>query len=344
MVLKKIRLDLLLVFCLSIIYDAQLAACAQSKDFFYAGKRITLIIGAGSGATYDIMGRVIARHLRNHLAGNPSIVPHNMPGASQIRATEYAYNLAPRDGTSLLIAQPSIVLHKLLNPSARYDVHDFSWIGRVQPAAGVGIVWHRSPIFSVEDAKSRGVVFGANSPSGPQSMLPTALNRYYGTLFKVITGYESEHRLLLAMENGEISGIGNVMSDFLSNSQGWITRGLVRPIFAASLNRLSRLPQVPTIMELTSTEKDRAVMRIMAAISELGLNLMGPPGVPVQLVQDLRLAFDTMVADASFIQELSGLGFTPDPMTGDDLAKFISSNFKPSEELVARLKETTVSP
>ena len=221
-------------------------ARSETAAEFYAGKRVNLYIGAGEGASYDLAARVFARHLRAHLPGVPTIVPQNMPGASQVRATEYVFNIAARDGTSLLVAQPSIVLNKLLNPAARYDVQAFTWVGRVQPTVGMGVVWANAGVRSIEDARAREVILGANSPTGPQSMLPMALNRFAGTRFKVVRGYESEHRALLAMERGEIHGIGNVMSDYLFSREGPITKGTMRALYAAGLARLKRAPETPT--------------------------------------------------------------------------------------------------
>ncbi len=320
------------------------AASAQPAADFNAGKPITLIVGAGEGAAYDLAARVIARRLRDHLPGAPAIVPRNMPGASQIRATEYAFNLAPRDGTALLIAQPSVVLNKVLNPAARYEPREFTWIGRVQPTIGLGVVWRDSPARDFDDARRRDVVFGANSPTGPQAMLPTALNGFAGAKFRVVTGYESEHRALLAMERGEIDGIGNVMSDSLLTPGGWITRGLARPLYAAGLKRLPRLPDVPTVVELANGEEGKAVMRLMVAISELGLNLMAPPGVPPERVATLRRAFDAMMADAAFVEDIGKPGFGVDPMTGEDLAAFVTANFSPSPDFAARFRAATLGP
>ena len=107
-------------------------ARAETAAEFYAGKRVNLYIGAGEGASYDLAARVFARRLREFMPGAPNLVPQNMPGASQVRATEYVFNIAARDGTSLLVAQPSIVLNKLINPAARYEIQGFAWIGRVQ--------------------------------------------------------------------------------------------------------------------------------------------------------------------------------------------------------------------
>ena len=329
-----------LVFCLAALAPA--SASAQAVGDFYAGKRVTLVIGAGEGAAYDLAGRLMARHLRNHLPGAPTITPQNMPGASQIRATEHVFNIAPRDGTTLLIAQPSVVLNKVLNPAARYETGDFAWIGRVQPTVGVGLAWSDGGPRDFAEARGREVIFGANSPTGPQSMLPKALNAHAGAKFRVVTGYESEHRALLAMERGEIQGIGNVMSDALLTPGGLISRGRARAIYTAGLKRLPRLPDTPTVVELAQSDEGKAVMRLMVAISELGLNLMASPGIPPDRVAMLRRAFDAMMADHAFVEELGRLGFEADPMNGEELARFVAGNFSPSAEFVRKFRAATL--
>ena len=46
------------------------AAPAGAQDF-YAGKQITIIVGAGPGGGYDLQARIAARHLGQHIPGNP---------------------------------------------------------------------------------------------------------------------------------------------------------------------------------------------------------------------------------------------------------------------------------
>ena len=52
---------------------------------FYAGKQVTVIVGAGAGGGYDLQARAMARHLGKHIPGNPSFVVQNMPGAGACR-------------------------------------------------------------------------------------------------------------------------------------------------------------------------------------------------------------------------------------------------------------------
>src|SRR4051812_32007745 len=78
------------------------AAHAQSNSVadFYKGKTISMIVGYSAGGGYDIYARMIAPYLTKHLPGNPTVVVQNMDGAGSLKATNYLYNVAPKDGTA----------------------------------------------------------------------------------------------------------------------------------------------------------------------------------------------------------------------------------------------------
>jgi tripartite-type tricarboxylate transporter receptor subunit TctC len=58
---------------------------AQTVADFYRGKQIRVIVGSSPG-DYDTWARVIVRHLRQHVPGNPTFVVENMPGAGSVIA------------------------------------------------------------------------------------------------------------------------------------------------------------------------------------------------------------------------------------------------------------------
>ena len=66
---------------------------------FYKGKTIQVVVGYGAGGGYDLYARMVARHMGKHLPGNPAMVVQNMPGAGSLRAANYLYEVAPKDGT-----------------------------------------------------------------------------------------------------------------------------------------------------------------------------------------------------------------------------------------------------
>ena len=65
---------------------------------FYKGRNVTMIIGSGAGGGYDTYSRVLGRHMGRHIPGNPNIVPQNMRGGGSIKAANYIYNVAAKNG------------------------------------------------------------------------------------------------------------------------------------------------------------------------------------------------------------------------------------------------------
>ena len=72
---------------------------AQPLGDVFKGKQIRFVLGAAPGQDYDSWARLIGRHLPAHIAGAPTVIVQNMPGAGHMVATNWLYNVAPRDGT-----------------------------------------------------------------------------------------------------------------------------------------------------------------------------------------------------------------------------------------------------
>jgi tripartite-type tricarboxylate transporter receptor subunit TctC len=92
------------------------AAAAQPTESFFARKTITVTIGYTAGGSYDLYGRMVARHLGKHIAGQPTLIAQNMPGAGSLKAANYLYEIAPKDGTALGIIVESAALEQARSP------------------------------------------------------------------------------------------------------------------------------------------------------------------------------------------------------------------------------------
>src|SRR5215472_18729590 len=86
------------------------SAGAQPVEQFFAHKSITIVIGYTAGGSYDLYGRLVARHLGKHVPGQPTVIAQNMPGAGSLKAANYLYELAPKDGTALGVIVESAAL------------------------------------------------------------------------------------------------------------------------------------------------------------------------------------------------------------------------------------------
>jgi hypothetical protein len=76
-------------------------ASADTVPDFYRGKQVTLVVGYGTGGGYDVYARLLARYLSRHIPGSPNVIVQNMPSAGSLRAANYLYANAPKDGTQI---------------------------------------------------------------------------------------------------------------------------------------------------------------------------------------------------------------------------------------------------
>jgi tripartite-type tricarboxylate transporter receptor subunit TctC len=306
---------------------------AQSVADFYRGRTVNFLVGSGEGGGFDLSARLSAQFIGRYIPGNPTVVVQNMPGASGLRAAEYVYNVAPRDGSVIAITQPSIVLHKVLNPSARFNPVDYAWIGRVASFTAYGVVWHTAPVQTMADAKSKEVILGAVGPSGPAVMLPYALNQLAGTKITIVKGYKSAAELGLAMERGEVQGSGSSAYEYVY-SKGWLDKKLVRFLYTIGLARNPNVPDAPTVIELVPDQRGKDVIRLAASASDIGRSIIAPPGLPPERVAALRQAFEQMVRDPEFIAESARRRLDFDPLPAQAIFKIVADDMAMPADVV----------
>src|ERR1017187_1041061 len=91
--------SVLLIALAAIGFSVGEPARAATPAEFYKGRTVFVIIGYSAGGGYDLYARVLAQHLGRHIPGNPTVIPQNMPGAGSIKAANYGFSVAPKDGT-----------------------------------------------------------------------------------------------------------------------------------------------------------------------------------------------------------------------------------------------------
>jgi tripartite-type tricarboxylate transporter receptor subunit TctC len=325
-----------LLACAVLAWLGLAPAAAQPADF-YRGKTINLLVGSGEGGGFDLSARLTAQFLARYIPGNPTIVVQNMPGASGLRVAEYVYNVAPRDGTVIAITQPSMVQHKVLNASARFNPAEYTWLGRLGAFVTYGVVWHTAPVQTIEEAKRRELILGAVGPSGPGAMLPAALNQLAGTKISIVKGYKSAAEMGLAIERGEIHGSGSASFEYV-NSKGWLDKRLARLLFTIGLARSPKAPDAPTVVELASDERGRNIMRLAASASEIGRSFLAPPGLAPERATILRQAFAQMVKDPELIAESNRRGLEVEPLAPEAILKIVADDLSMPADVVEGLR------
>ncbi len=335
------RLGLVFALGLGII-----AGPAAADDNFYAGKQIRLIVSTDAGGAYDGYARMLAQVIKDHIPGNPTIVVQNMPGAGGLKAANYIYNSAPRDGTVIAATHSSIPTGPLTAPgSALYDVTKLSWIGSITSDPYVGYVWHTSPIRTLEDTRTTEVVMGGMAVGTAGTDLSILAKEMFGLRFKIITGYKASPDVKLAMENGEVQGtFANAWSSLKTSDPELITEKKIRIIVQHGFKKHPDLPDVPSIFDLAKTEADRQALTFMLARQEAAKPYFGPPDIPPERLALLRQAFDATVHDPKFVALTMRAGVTLDgPMTGDELAALAARLAQTPRSVVERVDHMLAS-
>ena len=106
---------------------AALASAVIAQEPFYKAKTIRLVISVGVAGGFGEYARTLAEHLSRNIAGQPHIIVQAMPGAGGLLATNYLYNQAAQDGTTIAIINATVPLMPLVgNKQARFDAMKFN--------------------------------------------------------------------------------------------------------------------------------------------------------------------------------------------------------------------------
>lgn len=295
------------------------SVAAQSVAAFYGDKTIEMIIGSTPGGTYDTWARMLTRHMGRHIPGNPGFLAKNMPGAGHIKAANYLFNVAPKDGTTIGIFSRNIPTRAILNhPAVKFKPEEFVWLGSPELTNRVCVAKAGAAVQKASDLFEKELIVGGAGAGTAVSTTPHLLRELLGMKFKLVEGYKGAPDVLLAMERGEVGGICQTVSGIENSHPGWIAEGKIKVLFNLESERVPGL-DAPTIHEFARTEEQRAIIRFYSANAELGRPIVAPPGVPAERVSALRRAFDATMKDPKFKDEAKKQGLEIAPLTGEQL-------------------------
>jgi tripartite-type tricarboxylate transporter receptor subunit TctC len=310
-------------------------APAVAQDL--AGKTVTITVGFGPGGGYDLYARVLARHLGKHLPGHPSVVVSNMPGAASVRAANYVYAVAPKDGTALGIVAQSIAEEQLLGTAGfSYDVGKFNWIGRLSSNVEVAYVWHAAPVKTVDDLRTTAATFAGTGPSS--SIYPRLLNSMAGMKWKVVQGYGTTSAAHLAMQRREVDGATSSLNTLKTTQRDWLDGKLINILVQFASRRASDFGNVPAVVELGSTQEDKDVLGFYANSGSVGRAVLAPPDLPAERAAMLRTAFDATVRDQEFRTEIETTKLEFDPLSGAELQVLVQAAAKVTPAVLERAR------
>ena len=312
---------------------------------FFKDRQLRIVVGSAAGAGYDLNARLFARHFPAHLKGNPTIIVQNQVGAGSVIMANSLYNTAPKDGSVIGAAINGMPSAALFTPDVvQFDPRKFNWIGSTNRDTQITYVWHTAPVKTLADLMTTEVVVGATSPGTTQYEYPIVAAKLLGLKYKIVSGYKGTTDVHLAMERGELQGIGaNAWLSLKTLNKNWLDEKKIIPIVHFNFERHPDLPNVPTIFDVAKTESDRQALGLMVGRLEYGRPFFVPPGVPQARVDYLRRAFDATMKDPAFLAEAEKTKIDVDAITGERVAKLVDEAMATPKDVVARIREALAS-
>ena len=304
---------------------------------FYKGKTINFIIASAPGGGYDTYSRLVAAHIGQQLAGKPSVVPQNMPGAGSVKASVHLFNIAPKDGTVIGMVDEAIYLNQILDPQeAKTDATKFNWIGRILPNSAVLFARSDAQVQKIDDVYTKELIVSA---SGAASKLNwTVLKNLLGVKFTILSGYQGSNDSMLAMLRGEVDGLSQPWSILKINGGELLRDKKINLLLQTGAEKDADLPQVPRMIDLARNDEERKLLELFASPSLIGRSVLAPPGLPPERVAELRRAFMATMQDPAFLADVKKAKLDLNPMSGEDLQAAIAKMGDVPEPLVARAR------
>jgi tripartite-type tricarboxylate transporter receptor subunit TctC len=313
---------------------------------FYRGKQVRIAVGSAVGGGYDLFARAVARHIVNHIPGNPAVIVQNLPAAGGVVMVNQLYMVGPKDGTVIGAPINGIPTMPLLQPgAAQFHAGKLNWIGSTNREPYVAFLWHSAPVQSLAELQRTEVLVGATTPGTTMSDFPAITNDILGTRFKVVRGYQGTPQINLAIERGEVQGMGGIgWQSVKTQTPHWIAENKIRIIAQFGLRRHAELPDVPLMMDLANSDADRRALSMMFGRTEYGRPYFLPPDVPPERVEALRRAFDATMKDPAFLAEAAKLQFEVDPLTGEQVQALVAQLANTPREVVTRVRAALEAP
>jgi tripartite-type tricarboxylate transporter receptor subunit TctC len=332
---------LLAALSIGILTLPQAASAQDAVADFYRGRTVTLIVGYSAGGGYDTYSRVLARHLGRHIPGTPTIVVQNMPGAGSLKMTNYLYNVAPKDGSTIGIFSRGMAMEPLIGgTNVAFDSTKMTWLGSGTNEVSVFVTWHTSPVKTWHDVVTKDFTVGGEGSGSDPDTYALLLKNAFGAKLRLITGYPGTAEIAIALERGEVDSRASwSWSSLKTLKPNWIAEKKVNFPVQLNLTKGAELQDVPLITEFATSDKQRQMLKLILSRQEMARPYAAPPGIPEDRKAALRKAFDETWADPELLAEMKARGQEVNPVSGAALDKLIAELYATPKAVVAETRK-----
>lgn len=315
-----------LLFGLTALFLAMpLSALFAAPQDFYAGKRMTILIGFTPAGGHDLEARIMARHLPKHIPGLSSVVVQNMPGAGGLMMGAHIYKRSNPDGLTTGVFGGTHLQSAILGEGVEYDVGKMNVVWAVS-GVRVGIVRDflnaKTALDLTKTPADKIIVSGRTKTDSSCLMGNLAMELLGVKGYKSVCAYAGTAVIKAAMERGEVSYF-DASDAHLVGGGAYVEmfqKGQVVPLWqSGQLGPGGKITRAPTVREDVPTFYEAYMQvhkkppsgpmwdafRILynTVHGNLTRVLVMPPGTPKDRVEYLRTTIADMAKDPAFVRD-----------------------------------------
>ena len=271
-------------------------ASAQSP---FPSRPVHIFVPYPAGGGVDILARTLGDVVSRQWG--QSVVVENRPGAGGLVASQALVTSAP-DGYTLIVVASGHATNPFLYPKIPYDTFkDFTPISLLASSANILLVRADSPFKTLGDmiaqarAKPGSLSFG-HAGNGTSTHLAGELLKNLAKIDMAAISYKGGAPAINDLLGGQIPMSFNNAPEAL----GQLQAGTLRALAVTTASRTPFLPNVPSISET-----------VPGYDMEVWWGLLGPAGMPPDLVAKLSQAFVAALNTEPVKERLSKLGASP---------------------------------
>jgi tripartite-type tricarboxylate transporter receptor subunit TctC len=328
--------------------------CAQAalSAPFFQGKTITMVIDLSAGGPTDVEGRLAARHLPQHIPGEPTIVVRNMPGAGGLIGVNYVGRVAPPDGLTLVYSSGIAFNAALKDPSLRVDLTEMPLIA-VGPQ--ITVIYVRADygggIHQPADILTKSGFWVAGlSPDNDKDVSLRMEMDLLGLDYNYLTGYPGTADIRLAIQRNEAQVTAESMPAYKDSIAPLVEKGDITPLWydvgaSATTGPSADVKGIPATSFAdfykthgkidTNSELYRAHVVVNEIHTQFLRLIMMPPGSPPEAVTALQQAFAALGDDPAFREDaMKTIQFVPSYAHGEQVERSLKETLKPDDAIV----------
>jgi tripartite-type tricarboxylate transporter receptor subunit TctC len=317
-------------------------APALSQDSFFKGKTMRIIVGGPPGGGFDTYARMIARIMPKYIAGAPTIIVDNMPGAGMMIAANHVYRIAKPDGLTIGHFTGSQTINQVLDlPGVEFDMRKFSYLG-APTADHFSCAFIKGSEVTSSDkwlALKRPAKMGAIGPGNLTDNTLRVLSASTNFPIQLISGYKGTAPIRLAMESGELDGSCWGWDSIKSTWAGALESGDGVVVVQAAPKAHPDLPKVPLAINFGKNQDGKQLIDVVIHGGNIfERTFLLPPGVPKARADLLKGAFAKTMRDSEFLGDAAKARLGVAPISGDELERRVHAFFKLPNDLKAKMK------